>query len=305
MPGVVVVGSMNMDILATMARAPRPGETVNGDSVAFMPGGKGLNQAVAAAQLGAPVLFVGRLGRDAMGDQVLAFMNGKGIDTRGIVRSETQPTANAIIFVDATAENHIVVIPAANAETSADDAARVTFVPQDVVVSQFEVPRTTIAAVFARARAAGARTLLNAAPALDDAPAELWNATDMLVVNETELGHFAGADVPGDAPVDVVAAAARRLIRRAGQTVIATLGPRGAVAVTADDVIVSPGRAVKAVDTTGAGDCFVGTLAARLQAGDDLATAMRTANVAASIAVTRVGTGTAMPTKDEVAEALG
>ncbi len=304
MPGVVVIGSMNMDILATMPRAPRPGETVNGDAVAFMPGGKGLNQAVAAAQLGAPVLFIGRLGQDAMGDQVLAFMTGKGIDTRGIVRSATQPTANAIILVDATAENHIVVIPAANAETAAEDAARVTFVPQDVVVSQFEVPRTTIAAVFARARAAGARTLLNAAPALDDAPAELWDATDMLVVNETELGHFAGADVPGDAPVAVVAAAARKLIRRAGQTVIATLGPRGAVAVTADDVIVSPGRAVKAVDTTGAGDCFVGTLAARLQAGDDLATAMRTANVAASIAVTRIGTGTAMPTKDEVQAAL-
>lgn len=305
MPGVVVIGSMNMDILATMARAPRPGETVNGDAVAFMPGGKGLNQAVAAAQLGAPVLFIGRLGRDAMGDQVLDFMTGKGIDTRGIVRSATRPTANAIILVDATAENQIVVIPAANAETAPEDAARVTFVPRDVVVSQFEVPRTTIAAVFARAREAGARTLLNAAPALDDAPAELWDATDMLVVNETELSHFAGADVPGDAAVAVVAAAARRLIRRAGQTVIATLGPRGAVAVTADDVIVSPGRAVKAVDTTGAGDCFVGTLAARLQAGDDLATAMRTANVAASIAVTRVGTGTAMPTKDEVQAALG
>lgn len=305
MPGVVVVGSMNMDILATMPRAPRPGETVNGDAVIFMPGGKGLNQAVAAAQLGAPVLFVGRLGRDAMGDQVLEFMAGKGIDTRGIVRTSTQATANALILVDASAENQIVVIPAANAETSPEDAAKVTFVPADVVVSQFEVPRTTIAAVFARARAAGARTILNSAPALDDAPEAMWADTDILVVNETELGHFAGADVPGDAPVEIVAAAARKLLRRAGQTIIATLGPRGAVAVTADAVTVSPGRSVKAVDTTGAGDCFVGTLAARLQAGDDLAAAMRAANAAASIAVTRIGTGTAMPTRDELAAALG
>lgn len=305
MPGVVVVGSMNMDILATMPRAPRPGETVNGDAVIFMPGGKGLNQAVAAAQLGAPVLFVGRLGRDAMGDQVLEFMAGKGIDTRGIVRTSTQATANALILVDASAENQIVVIPAANAETSPEDAAKVTFVPADVVVSQFEVPRTTIAAVFARARAAGARTILNSAPALDDAPEAMWVDTDILVVNETELGHFAGADVPGDAPVEIVAAAARKLLRRAGQTIIATLGPRGAVAVTADAVTVSPGRSVKAVDTTGAGDCFVGTLAARLQAGDDLAAAMRAANAAASIAVTRIGTGTAMPTRDELAAALG
>jgi len=304
MPKVVVVGSINIDILSTMQRAPRAGETVNGDTVAFMPGGKGLNQGIACAQQGVATSFVGRVGRDAFGDQVLAFFAAKGIDTGGIVRSETQPTGNAIILVDATAENRIVVIPAANTEIAPDDAAGVEIAAGDVVVSQFEVPRTTIAAVFARARAAGATTVLNAAPALDDAPDALWADTDILVVNETELSHFAAAPLTADAPVAEVGEVARRLIRRDGQTVLATLGARGAVAVTAGGEVFVPGRTVKAVDTTGAGDCFVGTFCARIAAGDDMAAAMRYANVAASIAVTRVGTGTAMPTADEVRAAL-
>ncbi|QJE73334.1 ribokinase [Aerophototrophica crusticola] len=304
MPKVVIAGSMNIDILSTMPRAPRAGETVNGDTVAFMPGGKGLNQAVAAAQQGVEVAFVGRLGQDAFGDQVESFLRSKGIDTGGIVRTTTSPTANAIIFVDKSAENYIVVIPAANAETSPEDAAKLEINAGDVVVSQFEIPRPTIAAVFARARQAGARTVLNAAPALDDAPESLWADTDILVVNETELGHFAGTEVSGDAPVAEVGRVARTLLRRPGQTIIATLGVRGAVAVTAETEFLVPGRPVKAVDTTGAGDCFVGSLCARLSAGDELETAMRYANVAASISVTRIGTGTAMPTADEVRGAL-
>lgn len=304
MPKVVIVGSINIDILSTMQRAPRPGETVNGDTVAFMPGGKGLNQAVACALQGAPTVFVGRVGRDAFGDQVLAFFQERGIDASGIVRTATQPTGNAIILVDATAENQIVVIPAANREVCPEDAAGVEIAAGDVVVSQFEVPRTTIAAVFARARAAGAMTVLNAAPALDDAPEALWTDTDLLVVNETELGHFAGVPVSGEAPLAEVAEVARRLIGRDGQTVLATLGARGAVAVTAGGEVFVPGRKVKAVDTTGAGDCFVGTLCARLSAGDSMADAMRYAGVAASIAVTRVGTSTAMPSADEVRAAM-
>ncbi|MFM2042931.1 MAG: ribokinase RbsK [Pseudomonadota bacterium] len=305
MPKVVIVGSINIDILSTMPRAPRAGETVNGDTIAFMPGGKGLNQAVAAALQGVETTFVGRVGQDAMGDQVLAFFKDKGIDATGIRRTTTQPTGNAIIFVDGSAENYIVVIPAANQEVCPEDAAAVAIAPGDVVVSQFEVPRSTIAAVFARARAAGARTLLNAAPALDDAPDSLWADTDILVVNETELGHFAGTPVAGDAPVAEIAAVARRLIRRNGQTVLATLGSRGALAVTTTAEILVPGRPVKAVDTTGAGDCFVGALSTRLAAGDDLAAAMHYAGIAASIQVTRIGTSTAMPTAADVGAVLG
>lgn len=304
MAKLIVLGSTNIDILATMQAAPRAGETVNGETVQLMPGGKGLNQAVAAVQQGVAVSFVGRVGRDAFGDQVAAFFAEKGIEASGLKRSETLGTGNALILVDATAENRIVVIPAANKEIVPADADGVAIAAGDIVASQFEVPRSTIASIFAKARSAGARTVLNAAPALDDAPDELWADTDILVVNETELGHFAGVELSGDAPAEAVADAARRLFRRDDQVVIATLGVRGALAVTATGHELVPGRKVKAVDTTGAGDCFVGSLSARLAAGDALADAMRYANVAASIACTRIGTGTAMPQAEEVLAAL-
>lgn len=304
MAQVTVIGSINYDILSTMDRAPKAGETVNGDTVQLMPGGKGLNQAVAARQQGVPVSFVGKVGQDMFGDRILSFFAEKGIDATHVGRSPDEATGSALILVDATAENRIVVIPAANRQIAPADADGLTISPGDILVSQFEVPRATIATLFAKGRAAGARTLLNAAPALDDAPDSLWTDTDILVVNETELGHFAGVELSGDAPVATIAATARRLLRRPDQVIIATLGVRGALAVTADGETLVPGRKVVAVDTTGAGDCFVGSLSARLAAGDDLATAMRYANVAASIACTRIGTGTAMPLAAEVLAAL-
>ncbi|KPF85256.1 ribokinase [alpha proteobacterium AAP38] len=304
MAQVTVIGSINYDILSTMERAPKAGETVNGQTVQLMPGGKGLNQAVAARQQGVPVSFVGKVGQDMFGDRILSFFAEKGIDATHVGRSADEATGSALILVDATAENRIVVIPAANKQIVPADADGLTVSPGDILVSQFEVPRTTIAALFARGRAAGARTLLNAAPALDDAPDSLWTDTDILVVNETELGHFAGVELSGDAAVADIAATARRLLRRPDQVIIATLGVRGALAVTTDSETLVPGRKVVAVDTTGAGDCFVGSLSARLAAGDDLATAMRYANVAASIACTRIGTGTAMPVVEEVRAAL-
>lgn len=305
MSKVIVVGSINYDILSTMAVAPRAGETVNGDTIQLMPGGKGLNQAVAARQQGVPVHFVGRVGSDMFGDKILDFFAEKDIEASCVRRSEGEATGSALILVDANAENRIVVIPAANKQIMPADADDVPSQAGDILVSQFEVPRTTIAALFAQARAAGLRTLLNAAPALDDAPDSLWVDTDILVVNETELGHFAGADLDSDASVEAVTSAARRLFHRPDQTIIATLGARGALVVTADSTQLVPGYKVTAVDTTGAGDCFVGSLAARLTAGDDLAAAMRYANVAAALACTRVGTGTAMPHADEVRAILG
>ncbi|MFV3131048.1 ribokinase [Niveispirillum sp. KHB5.9] len=304
MASVIVIGSINYDILSTMERAPRAGETLNGETVQLMPGGKGLNLAVAAVQQGVPVRFVGKVGRDMFGDRILAFFDEKGIDATHVGRSDTEATGSALILVEATGENRIVVIPAANKEIRPADADGLAIAAGDLLVSQFEVPRTTIAALFAKGRAAGARTLLIAAPALDDAPESLWADTDIIVVNETELAHFAGVDLAADAAAPDIAAAARRLLRRPGQTLIATLGVRGALAVTAEAETLVPGRKVTAVDTTGAGDCFAGSLSARLAAGDDLAAAMRYANVAASIACMRVGTSTAMPVAEEVRAAL-
>ncbi|WP_315782657.1 MULTISPECIES: ribokinase [unclassified Bradyrhizobium] len=299
---VVVAGSINMDVVATAERHPRIGETVAGQSVMYFPGGKGANQAVSAAKLGAPTLLIGRLGADAFGEQLRAFLAGQGIDLSAVKDSASASTGTAIITL-ANADNTIVVIPGANAEVSADDVAQVELTAGDVAVSQFEIPQATIASFFQRAKAAGATTILNPAPAsaFDGA---LFALVDVLVLNETELGFLAGVDL-GDAPSpQQVTEAVKALIPRRDQTVCVTLGPRGAIAVCRGDGRLVEGRAVKAVDTTGAGDCFVGALAARLSQGAAIADAIAYANVAASISVQRMGAGPSMPTAEEVRAAL-
>ncbi|MGJ4924204.1 ribokinase [Bradyrhizobium oligotrophicum] len=295
---VVVAGSINMDVVAAAERHPRIGETVAGRSVMYFPGGKGANQAVSAAKLGAPTALIGRLGRDAFGEQLRAFLAGQGIDLAAVKDSADASTGTAIITL-ANADNTIVVIPGANAEVSADDVAQIALTTGDVAVSQFEIPQATIAAFFQRAKAAGATTILNPAPA-SAFGRELFALVDVLVLNESELGVLAGIEV-GEAPTpQQVNEAVRALKPRDDQTVCVTLGARGAVAITAGEARLVEGRAVKAVDTTGAGDCFVGALAARLSQGAEIADAIAYANIAASISVQRMGAGPSMPTAEEV-----
>ena len=295
---VVVAGSINMDVVATAERHPRVGETVAGQSVMYFPGGKGANQAVAAAKLGAPTSLIGRLGRDAFGDQLRTFLADQGVDIALVKASATAQTGTAIITL-ARADNTIVVIPGANAELGADDVAQVALSPGDVAVSQFEIPQATIAAIFQRARAAGATTILNPAPAsaFDNG---LFALVDILVLNETELGFLTGIAL-GEAPtLQEVSEAVRALNPSPGQTVCVTLGARGAVTVVDGQARLIEGRPVKAVDTTGAGDCFVGALAARISQGAAIADAIVYANVAASISVQRMGAGPSMPSDEEV-----
>ncbi|MGY4310044.1 ribokinase [Bradyrhizobium sp. USDA 4369] len=295
---VVVAGSINMDVVATAERHPRIGETVAGQSVMYFPGGKGANQAVSAAKLGAPTSLIGRLGRDAFGEQLRAFLASQGIDLTAVKDSAGAATGTALITL-AKADNTIVVIPGANAEVSADDVAQVALTAGDVAVSQFEIPQATIVAFFRSAKAAGATTILNPAPAsrFDTA---LFALIDMLVLNETELGFLTGIEL-GDTPtLPQVSDAVRALEPRDDQTICVTLGARGAVAVTGGKARLVEGRAVTAVDTTGAGDCFVGALAARLSQGAPIADAIGYANIAASISVQRMGAGPSMPTAEEV-----
>ncbi|WP_315798131.1 ribokinase [Bradyrhizobium sp. SZCCHNRI3043] len=295
---VVVAGSTNMDVVATAERHPRIGETVAGRSVMYFPGGKGANQAVAAAKLGAPTALIGRLGRDAFGEQLRAFLTAQGIDLTAVKDSASASTGTAIITL-AKADNTIVVISGANAEVSADDVAQVSLGSGDVAVSQFEIPQATIIAFFQRAKSAGATTILNPAPA-SAFDSTLFALVDVLVLNETELSFLAGIEL-GDAPTpQQVNEAVRALEPRDDQTVCVTLGARGAVAVSGAEARLVEGRAVKAVDTTGAGDCFVGALAARLSQGAAIADAIGYANIAASISVQRMGAGPSMPTAEEV-----
>jgi len=299
---VVVAGSINMDVVALAERHPRVGETVAGTSVKYFPGGKGANQAVSAAKLGAQTLLIGRLGSDAFGAELRAFLASQGVDLSAVTETADAHSGTAIITL-ADADNTIVVIPGANGMVGADDVAGAALTKGDVAVSQFEIPLPTIAAFFARARAAGATTILNPAPmrAFDRA---LHDLVDILVLNETELGLLAKAELHESDEPARFADVARSVLTRPDQIVCVTLGKRGALALIDGAPLLVPGRVVKAVDTTGAGDCFVGALAAQLAQGTPLREALGFANIAASICVQRMGASPSMPTRAEVAALL-
>lgn len=299
---VFVAGSINMDVVATADRHPKVGETVAGKQVLYFPGGKGANQAVAASRLGAKTTLIGRLGTDAFGAELRTFLTAQGIDPGSIKETPETHTGTAIITV-AASDNTIVVIPGSNALVSADDVADAPLAKGDVAVSQFEIPLPTIAAFFRRAHAAGATTLLNPAPA-QKMSAELLALVDILLLNETELGFLAGMELSDGDETAKIIAVARKLQARADQTICVTLGKRGVLALAANEALAVPGRAVKAVDTTGAGDCFVGALASQLADGVALPAALAFANAAASISVQRMGAGPSMPTAAEVAAVL-
>ncbi|WP_339027754.1 ribokinase [Bradyrhizobium symbiodeficiens] len=298
---VFVAGSINMDVVATADRHPRVGETVAGREVLYFPGGKGANQAVAASRLGAKTTLIGRLGKDSFGAELRTFLGAQGIDL-GAVRDADTHTGTAIITV-AASDNTIVVVPGSNALVGADDVADVPLAKGDVAVSQFEIPLPTITAFFRRAREAGVVTVLNPAPA-QKMSSELLALVDILVLNETELGFLAGSELSDSDEAARIIDVAQRLQARADQTICITLGKRGVLALAGREEIAVPGRAVKAVDTTGAGDCFVGALAAQLADGAPLRAALAFANAAASISVQRMGAGPSMPTAAEVAAVL-
>lgn len=295
---IVVAGSINMDVVARTPRHPRPGETLFGSDLKYIPGGKGSNQAVAASRLSEGVVLVGRLGEDAFGNALMDFLRGENLDLTHVSRTATAPSGVAIIVVDDQSENTIVVISGANFEVSPDDVRQVQFTADDVALAPFEIPQPTIAALFTAARAAGARTLLNPAPAAPFIDG-LLDLVDVLIVNETELAFFAGREeVPSEE--SELKALAEALRTRSDQTIILTLGARGALCLSTDGWLHVPGREVKAVDTTGAGDCFTGALAVALFEGRPLAEAVNFANAAASLSVQKLGASDSLPYRADV-----
>ena len=295
---VFVAGSINMDVVATADRHPKIGETVTGREVLYFPGGKGANQAVAAAKLGAATTLIGRVGADAFGRELRAFLAAQGVDLAFMRDTPEAHTGTAIITV-ANADNMIVVIPGANAHLGAADVTMPLLAKGDVAVSQFEIALPTIGAFFAGARAAGATTILNPAPA-SPFDRELLDLVDILILNESELGFLARTGL-GEADGHArFIEAARSLQACAGQIICVTLGKRGGVALVDDEPVIISGRAVEAVDSTGAGDCFVGAVAAQLANGKPIRDAFDHANIAASICVQRMGAAPSMPTAAEV-----
>jgi ribokinase len=295
---VFVAGSINMDVVATASRHPRIGETVAGNAVRYFPGGKGANQAVAAAKLGAPTTLIGRIGKDAFGDQLKTFLAAQGIDLTFVRETAGVHTGTAIITV-ANADNTIVVIPGANATVTAAEVVAPTLAKGDIAVSQFEIPLPTISAFFKRARAGGATTILNPAPATQF-DAEMLALVDILILNESELGFLTKAELR-DTDDDARFIEAARLLQTGKDKIVCvTLGRRGVLALIDGQPLIISGRAVRAVDTTGAGDCFVGAVAAQLAGGRSIGDALDYANVAASICVQRMGAAPSMPSAAEM-----
>ncbi|MBX3098054.1 MAG: ribokinase [Salinibacterium sp.] len=284
---VVIVGSANIDQVFRVTAIPAPGETVLSHGVSTALGGKGQNQAVAAVRAGASTAFVGAVGDDAFGNSIRAGLEADGIDAEG-VRAVDAPTGTALIAVDDSGENTIIVEAGANALLSLRDGDAATIAGADVLVMQLEIPLTTVTAAATVARAAGTRVLLNAAP-IQELPADLLALVDILIVNEHEGAFLArDGDVAALAPV-----------------VIVTLGAAGAVAYEAgNDAVRIAAPVVSAVDATGAGDTFCGALAARLADGAPLDESVRFAVAAGSLSVQKHGAVPSIPTRAEIEAAL-
>jgi ribokinase len=291
---VYVFGSINMDVVAFADRRPKSGETVMGSELRLLPGGKGANQAVAAARAGADTALAGRLGDDAFGAQLLTFLAAEGVDL-ALTRQLADETSGVALIVVSDHDNAIVVVPGANARLDDEAVSAAPIAAGDVVVAQLETPQTTTIAAFEKAAGAGATTILNPAPL---APIEdrLLELLDVVVVNESELAALVG-ERPGQAITTQWALEhAGRLRERGARTVLVTIGAAGLV--VCDEVSTShiPGHEVRAVDTTGAGDCFVGNLAAALAGGAPLGAAAERANRAAALCVQAIGAAPSMPT---------
>lgn len=287
---IVVFGSINIDLIFGLPALPRPGETVLGDSYRIAPGGKGANQAVAAARDLAQVAMYGRVGTDAFGQLARDSLAAAGVDTSEVLQGEA-PTGCAAVCVDAEGRNLIAVANGANRELRATQVSDSVLGPDTTLVLQMEVPIDEVAALALRGRARGCRVVLNLAPA-GVLPAEVFAAIDVLIANEGEAATLATGDPPE---------LARRIATEFRDlTVIVTLGERGAIASGLDEAWVVDALPIRPVDTTGAGDCFVGVLAAALDRGMELPAALRRASVAAGLACLAPGAQPSLPDSNAI-----
>ena len=296
---VVIVGSLNMDLVTRAPRLPRAGETLAGQSFVTVPGGKGANQAVAAARLGASVAMMGCVGDDAYGEQLRSALLSEGIDCQAVTAITGESTGVALIVVDDSSQNAIVIVAGGNGHVTEAvvDRFDALLSQAQIIICQLEVPMATVGHVLKRGRELGKTVILNPAPAIGPLPAEWYSWIDYLTPNESEASALTGMPVDS---VTTAETAAATLMQAGVGKVIVTLGEQGALFVDGEHAEHFPAPRVRPVDTTAAGDTFVGGFAAALAAGKCETDAIRFGQIAAALSVTRSGAQPSIPTLEEV-----
>lgn len=295
MADVLVVGSLNADLVVKSPRFPQPGETISGEDLQIIPGGKGANQAVAAARQGVKTAMLGRVGSDSFAPFLIDNLNANQVNTSHVI-VDSSATGTAIIVVDSNGQNSIVLSPGANGNVSPADVDSASFLTSKLLLLQLEIPTLTVLHAAQQARANGLTVILNPAPA-KSLPAELLSNVDILIPNETELALLTGLPIH-----DVASAehAAKEILKQGVKTVIVTLGSKGALLVTSTQVTQVDTYKVNVVDTTAAGDAFIGGFASAMLSGKSLEDSVRYGCACGALATTKFGAQPSLPTKEEV-----
>jgi ribokinase len=300
MADILVVGSLNADLVVRAPRFPKPGETISGEDLQIIPGGKGANQAVAAARQGISVAMTGRVGNDSFGPELIDNLKQNQVNSDHVQVDAASATGTAIIVVDASGQNSIVLSPGGNGRVSAADLEKVSFADYRLLLLQLEIPIEAVLAAARRAKESGLRVLLNPAPA-GALPEELISLPDFLLPNESELSLLTGEPV---SDISSAESAARRLLERGARNVIVTLGASGALIVNEEGTQHVPSFKVDAVDTTAAGDAFIGGFASALLQDRSLEEAVRYGCACGALAATKFGAQPSLPARAEVEKLL-
>ena len=294
---ILVIGSTNTDMTAFCGKMPAPGETVLGNDFVMGPGGKGANQAVAAKRLGGDVKFICKVGDDIFGENTKRHFKEEGLDISGVMISK-KPSGVALITVDQSAENCIVVASGANNDYTEEDirSCKEAILESEILLMQLEIPVPAVLEAAKIAHEAGKTVVLNPAPAID-LPEEIFRYVTLFIPNQHELAKYSGMPVDGE---ESAANAAREMMSKGVDRLIVTMGSKGSLVCQEDGTVFVPARKVKAVDTTGAGDCYCGALCVALSEGKSLLEAAEFATKAAGVAVQRAGAQVAMPYRNEI-----